>query len=394
MAQSTLDLDVSAARYGHGLTTAHVVTRYLRGGSERRIRDLVEALPAAQHDVYVGADSDVALALRETHATQIRTIPTLVREPRPVSDARAVAALVRALRERPYDLVVTHQSKAGVLGRIAARRAGISVVHSLSMPSFGEAYPGWRGRVFRMLERRLARSTSAYAVVGKDVARRYRSIGVPADKLHIVRSGVPLPDPTTAPDGSSVRRRHGLPPAPLLLYLGSLEPRKNVLDLAPLLSALARESGPCPHLVVAGEGPLAEPLAKELAERGVADMASLLGYVADPMPLVRTAAVLVLLSDAEGMPQVLVQAAACGTPFVAYDVDGVRELLALGAEGIAVERGDLPAAAEAIHGLLRRPADASSPSIDVTPWTRDTIAAGYREVVSRALASRSAAVTS
>src|SRR5438034_6925472 len=89
---------------------------------------------------------------------------------------------------------------------------------------------------FRTLERRLHPSTTAYAVVGKDLARRFERIGVPRTKLHVVRSGVRLPLKSYAGRREQLRDRLGLPRSrKLLAYVGSLEPRKNVLDLVPLL---------------------------------------------------------------------------------------------------------------------------------------------------------------
>jgi glycosyltransferase involved in cell wall biosynthesis len=136
---------------------------------------------------------------------------------------------------------------------------------------------------------------------------------------------------------------------------------------------------------VAGEGPLAARLEQALGAAGLAGDARLLGFVPDPLPLVAIADVLVLLSSAEGVPQVLVQAAAAGTPFVAYAVDGVSELMDLGADGIAVAPGDLDAAASATRSVLRdaRPRPGS---IDLSSWSTGTIAEGYRRVIGAVLA--------
>jgi glycosyltransferase involved in cell wall biosynthesis len=113
----------------------------------------------------------------------------------------------------------------------------------------------------------------------------------------------------------------------------------------------------------------------------------MLGFVPDPTSLVAAADVVVLLSVAEGVPQVLVQAAASGTPFVAYAVDGVGELLELGADGVAVPLGDVGAAAAAVRSLLRRP-PAHGVSLDLAPWSGEAIADGYRRVIDTVLDPR------
>jgi len=372
---------------------AHVVTRYLRGGSERRVCDIVRALPEVEHHLFVGAESDVDLAREQVRCDSLTVLPSLVRRPHPFHDPSALAGLVRILRRDRYDLIVTHQSKAGVLGRAAARVTGIGAVHCLSMPSFGPGYPSWQSRMFRFLEQRLEHGTHAFAVVGHDVARRYRDIGIPDEKLHVVRSGVRLPERTTPISDREIRRRHGLPAdRPLVLYLGSLEQRKNVLDLPRVLAELVRSSPDRPpFLVIAGEGPLGSRLQDGLERAGVADSAACLGFVDDPLSLVGIAGCVVLLSTAEGVPQVLVQAAALGTPFVAYAVDGVAELLELGADGVSVEPGDVDAATAATLAILRGAGRPRGLGIDLASWQPHRITEDYREVFTRVLAPTLAA---
>jgi glycosyltransferase involved in cell wall biosynthesis len=364
----------------------HVATRYLRGGSETRIRDFVRSLPEAEHHVVIGADSDPELALFELNPTSLTIVPTLVREPSPISDLRAMRAIGRILAKDRHHLVVTHQSKAGVLGRSAARRAGVPSIHSLSMASFGPGYPKWQNSLFRWLETRLSSATTAYAVVGEDLVNRYAGIGVPKSKLHVIRSGVRLPEHIGTMNGSRLagRRRYGLPSQrPLVLYLGSLDARKNVMELPAFLSGLiAKDPALRPYLVVAGEGPLFDKLSEELEAAGLGDDAAMLGFVPDPGELLASADALVLLSRTEGVPQVLVQAAAVGTPFVAYEVDGVRELMDLGARGVSIPPGNLNAAVEETAALLRGNGRSDRSDLDLSVWSPESIGIGYRKLVS------------
>jgi glycosyltransferase involved in cell wall biosynthesis len=362
----------------------HVVTRYLRGGSEARIRDIVRSFQEADHHLVVGADSDAELVQAQVAAT-VTVMKSLVREPSPWNDAATVVKLARLLKRQGFHLVVTHQSKAGVLGRVAARLAGgPPAVHSLSMANFGPGYRKWEDLLFRVIEARLERVTAAYVVVGYDLAGRYGDIGVPQDKLHVVRSGLRLPmiDGERG-DRDPLLQRLGLPDhRPLVLHLGSLEPRKNVLDLGRYLRhLLSFDSATRPFLVVAGEGPLASALMTMFRREELMDDAALVGFVDEPGPLIAAADAMILLSRAEGVPQVLVQAAAAATPFVAYDVDGVRELVGLGADGTVVPLGDVAAAAEATAHIIGRGAERTGASIDLTSWSTEVIDAEYRRVM-------------
>jgi glycosyltransferase involved in cell wall biosynthesis len=367
----------------------HVCTRYQRGGSERRIRDAMRALPEFRHHLVVGADSDVALAREQTPAEQVWVLPTLVRRLDPVRDLRSLVGLWRLLRRGDHPVVVSHQSKAGVLTRAAAALGGPPAVHSLSMASFGPGYGRAENLVFRRLERLLGRRTAAFCVVGADLAQRFAAVGVPGDRLHVVRSGVPLP--AALPPRAEARRlldeRFGTTPGrPVVVYVGSLEPRKNPLLLTALLRRLHDQQAGRPQLLVVGDGPQRAALEAELASAGLAGDAVLTGHLTDPGAVhaaVRGADVLVLLSEAEGLPQVLVQAAAAGTPYVAFDVEGVREVLALGARGSAVGHGDLDGVVAAVASWLSTRSADREPVADLSSWSPDAIASAYRAVLGR-----------
>ena len=381
------------ADQGHGAPAValHVCTRYQRGGSERRVQDSIRALPHLRHHLVVGADSDADLARRQTGAERVWVLPTLVRPLAPRRDLAALVALRRLVRTGGYSLVVTHQSKAGVLARsAAAATGGPPSVHSLSMASFGPGYGRAENWVFSRVERFLGRRTAAFCVVGADLAGRFAAVGVPGDRLHVVRSGVPLP--ASLPPRETARRlldeRHGtVPGRRLVCYVGSLEPRKNPLLLAQLLRRLHDRMSEPPDLLVLGDGPERDRLVAELDALGLEGHAVLTGHLSDPQQVhdaLRGCDVTVLLSETEGLPQALVQSAAAGTPFVAFDVEGVRELLALGARGAAVPLGRLDAVADAVVQQLTAAQD-GEPVADLSSWSPDAIEASYRSVVERVL---------
>ena len=374
-------------------------TRYLRGGSEQRVRDVCHAFSDSDHTIVVGRDSDPDLLQTHVAVGEVIVEPSLCREPNPVQDARAVARVCRLMRERNFDVVITHQSKAGVIGRISAHMShGPPVVHSLSMASFGPGYGRMANHVFRPVERLLSHWTDAYAVVGHDLADRFARIGVDRAKLNVIRSGARLPAgaEARAAEHALVAAAHGLPTdRPWILYLGALDDRKNVMSL-PILhqQVILMLPPPAPFLVVAGDGPRLDDLVALLDRMGLSDDARVLGYVPEPDALLAAADVLVLLSRAEGMPQALLQATAAGTPFVCCDVDGVDELLDLGAAGFVVDQGDVVSAARAvahrIDAAALQPAPRPCPTVSLRPWQGSDVGWDYTMLVSSVLARRSA----
>jgi glycosyltransferase involved in cell wall biosynthesis len=395
--EQTAERTAVPARPRHVL---QLCTRYLRGGSEQRVRDVCQAFAESGHTVMVGRDSDPVLLCRDLPVVEVIVEPSLCREPNPVQDARAVARVCRLMRERRFDVIVTHQSKAGVIGRVSAHMAhGPPVVHSLSMASFGPGYGRVANHVYRPVERFLSRWTDAYAVVGHDLADRFARIGVESAKLNVIRSGARLP---CGSDGRAAMRAraaatYGLPhDRPWALYLGALDDRKNVMSLPILLQQVLLMLPPpvAPYLVVAGDGPRRDDLVALLDRMGLSGDSALLGHVAEPESLLVNADVLVLLSQAEGFPQVLLQAAAAGTPFVCWEVDGVDELLDLGAAGIVVDQGDVISAARAVAHRIDAatfdPAPRPCPATVLRPWQGDDVHEDYATLISSVLARRSA----
>lgn len=365
----------------------HIATRFAAGGSEQRIRDMIDALPTVQHRLLVGELEAGEHVRCPVAPDEVEVEPALRRSIDLRHDIGALTRLVRRIRVGNYALVVTHQSKAGALGRIAARVAKVPAVHSLSMASFGSGYGRLHSAAFRTVERLLVPLTAGYAIVGHDLARQYQDIGIPPSSLHVIRSGARLP---AGADHAEARRQlarvHGFDERrAVIAYVGSLEPRKNPMLLPGYLARVRADAASRDALLlVAGDGPLRGALHAALAAQGLAEHARLLGHIPDPALVFGGADIVVLLSQVEGLPQVLVQAAAAGTPFVAFKVSGVGELLDGGAKGAAVPPGDVEAAAEATVrqlGTITRTAP-----IDLAEWCPEVIRARYAALLEPILA--------
>jgi glycosyltransferase involved in cell wall biosynthesis len=367
----------------------HIITRLDRGGSEQRLRDVLQTVPG-HHDVVIGRASDPNEVARIADDAEVSWNQSLLREVDPVADARAFRQLVAQAREGRYDVVHTHQAKSSMLGRAAAAAARIPIVyHSASMASFGPGYGTWESRGFALAERVTAPMVRRFFVVGRDLKERLRRVGVAERRLDIVRSSLDLaPFTPPDPDGRrSARQAFGLDPdAPVLCYVGSLDPRKGVTLLPDLARQLRERVDPGATLLVAGEGPLRDELAAGFAAHGSG--ARLLGYIPNVAELMQAADAIVLPSSAEGVPQVLVQAMACGLPFAAYDVDGVAELNALGAVGKRIRLGDARGLIEACAEMLVRDEPRTTPPAPtLAQWGLDEIGRRYRAAYARDIAS-------
>lgn len=285
-------------------------------------------------------------------------LPSLRRELSPVSDLRVIGQLRQLMSEngRPrYDIVHTHSSKAGVVGRIAAAWANVPlIVHTVHGWSFHDQMPPGRRGLYVALERIAARYSRKMIVVSpKDIEKGLaQQIGLPQDYT-LIRSGIELDrfgHPTVPP--AEMRRRLGLPAdAPVIGSVTRLSPQKSPLDLLDSFAHIQQQR-PDAWLVVVGDGPLRAQVEQRLAELRIADRVILTGLRRDIPELMAAFDVFVLSSLWEGLPRVLPQAMASGLPIVCTEADGSAEAVVDGENGFLTPRGRPDLLAERVLDLL------------------------------------------
>ena len=330
------------------------------GGTRRHIVDLARAQVRRGHAVTLvsAALRDPAYRgdLAELARAGVRCVDLpMTRSIRPAGDLAHLGALVRLLREARPDVLHTHSSKAGVLGRLAAREVGLdATVHTPHTFAFlfADMFGPLKRALFRGLEQALAGSTARVVAVSRSEAATIRAAGVvPAERLRVVPNGIdPAPWRAAVP---CPRAELGVAPdAPLVLVAGLLNVAKGQ-DLA--LRALARPELAQVELLVAGHGELEAELRALAGALGVASRAHFLGWRDDLPRLMAAADALLLPSRWEGLPYVVLQAFAAGLPVCAARVDGALELVEEGRTGTLADVGDVAGLAAALARLLALP---------------------------------------
>jgi glycosyltransferase involved in cell wall biosynthesis len=301
--------------------------------------------------------------LLDDEARQLDDVPVhffteLVRPIRPHRDLLAVRrlrALLEPLAERGPVVVHTHSSKAGVLGRRAAARAGAGpVLHSIH--GFGHAAiaPGPLRSLSLRVEARMARHTDAFLAVSRASIEEGRRLGLLGDRpVHLVRSGIDIEHYARADAlRDEARARLGLPPdAPVVGMIGNFKPQKAPLDFVELSARVAAEL-PDARFLIAGDGELREAVERRVDQRGLRSRMALLGWRRDVPALLGALDVLVLTSRWEGLPRVCPQAMAAGRPIVASAVDGVPEAVVHGRNGLLFPPGDVEQGARHVLELI------------------------------------------
>jgi len=347
-------------RETRALTILHAITRLERGGSSDCT--LLQAIGAARrghHVVLVSGPTDAPSPLLDQARRQKRLhrieVAALRRDLSPVNDLRALVAMTRLLRTGRFDIVHTHTSKAGALGRLAAALTlGPPVVHQ----PHGHLFYGYHGRLGSALvvlaERFLALLSRRQIALSWRGAEEHlaRRIGRPGE-FSVVRSGIDLrPFRRAAQMRPKARLRLGLRAEEFVVgTLCRLEPVKGVEELLDGFARAARFR-PRLRLLLGGDGPLRDRLQHEARVAGLSDRVLIGGSWVRAPDFLPALDLFVLASRNEGMGRALVEAMASGLPVIATAVGGMPEVLEEGGAGLLVPPCDPQAIADAILRLM------------------------------------------
>jgi len=285
-------------------------------------------------------------------------IPELGPAIHPGRDVVALGKLVRSFRRLQPDLVHTHTAKAGALGRVAARLAGVpAVVHTFHGHVLEGYFSPGLTRVLLQIERALARITDRIITLSPRLRQAILGMGIgrPA-QVQVIPLGLDL-DPFlhVSPGQAGLRTTLAIPPdVPVLGIVGRLVPIKDHPTLFRAL-ALLKGGSRAPHLVVVGDGERREPLRRLAHQLGLASRIHFLGWRTDLQAILGELDVVICCSRNEGTPVALIEAMAAGIPVVSTDVGGVGDLVVQGETGWLVPPDDPPALAQAVQGLLADP---------------------------------------
>ncbi len=348
------------------MRVTHVITRLIVGGAqENTVASVLGLRQKAGLEVDLiagptrGPEGSLEPALAGCSAL-LTIVPELVRPLHPWKDARAWQKLTGLFRARQPQLVHTHSGKAGVLGRLAAARAGVPIIlHTIHGPSFG-SFQGWSANaLFRSAERYAARVTTHFVTVAEAMKRQYLAAGIGRpDQYTKIFSGFALEPFLDSTNDLQLRARLGLAPDDIVIgKIARLFKLKGHDDLFAIAPALVRK---CPRVkfLLVGDGPWRGRLESRARSLGLEKHVIFTGLVAPSAvpPIVGVMDLLVHLSLREGLPRALPQALAAARPVVAYDADGANEVCLENETGFLVAPGDLPGLSERLLRLAQDPA--------------------------------------
>ena len=360
------------------IQVAHIITRLCRGGAQENTFHTVRLLGATragegtsplQSIKGVSSSYEVDLISGPTMGPEGSLEPKiiaagipivrashLVRPARPWDDVIALRELTDIIRRGRYDIVHTHTSKAGFLGRWAARRAGVPhIVHT----PHGHVFDGyfWQPvtQLYIRLEQWAARFTDRMIALTDDEIETYLRHGIGTRRQYtVISSGIELePFLEAHAYRDTIREELGVRDAIVIGAVGRLEPVKGFDDLLSAAEQVRREI-PNACFVIVGQGSREAELRRQSAPLG--DAVRFLGYREDIAHIMAGCDIIAVPSRNEGMGRVVVEAGAAGLPVVATAVGGLPHVVDHERTGILTPPGDARSLADALVRLARDPA--------------------------------------
>ena len=347
------------------MRVTHVITRLIVGGAQENTLASVLGLrrkPGLEVTLFAGPTTGSEGSLESLASAvpgMLTVLPELVRPVHPWKDLLAWRKLTRLFRATQPDLVHTHSGKAGVLGRLAAVRAGVPlIVHTIHGPSFGTFQGPLANAVFTAAERRAGRVTTHFVVVADAMTRQYlaANIGRPEQYTRVF-SGFDLAPFLAARNDPAVRVRWGL--AADDFVVGKIArhcERKGHDDLLAVAPELVRTQ-PGLKILLVGDGPWRGRFEQQVRATGLDRTVIFTGLVppAQIPDLVGVMDAVVHLSRREGLPRAVAQALAAARPVIAFDCDGAAEVCRDGETGFLLVPGDLDGLRARLVQLAREP---------------------------------------
>ena len=326
------------------------VLEAIEGGTARHLVDVVRHTPGVEHIVVVpeqrvGGQTDRGAVPAMVAAGASIQLLDMRRDPVRPANALAVGRLIRLIRRTRPDVVHTHSSIGGLVGRLAAaacRVPRLYTPHAVTDVQAGIA-----------VERVLGRITDVLIAVSPSERARVLDLGlVRPDRVRVVVNGIELDPPQPAAQPPDLRDRFGIPPAsPLVGSISRLVPQKAPEHLAAAWAEAARAS-PEAHFVLIGAGPLQEQFDAAIDRLDVRGRVHQLEQLPEAWSVLDQLTVFSLASRFEGAPYALLEAARAGAAIAATDVVGTRDFVEDGVTGVLAPVDDPAALGRRIGELL------------------------------------------
>jgi glycosyltransferase involved in cell wall biosynthesis len=365
----------------------HLITHLGIGGAQDNTLVTVKELSRKRYEVHLAAGRDYTdwEACGREYADAFFLFPTLRRPVHLPVDIKALNQITNFIRDQNYQIVHTHSSKAGIVGRIAARRAGVPVIvhtfhgfgwqveHTFHSSPWQDRISSIRKWLYILVERYAASLSDALITVSELNRQEAIHLNVaPGEKFTTIYSGIDLSRFKVKVGRIEKCRTLKLNPGqPIVGTIGRLSTQKAPLDFVKA-AKITLQQKPDVQFIMVGDGPLAPEVQQVIGDE---QRIKLLGFRDDVPEILSILDLFVLSSLWEGLGRALTEAVLMSIPVAATAVDGVPELITHGKTGLLSPPGNPAQLAKNIVWLLDHPEEAQKIGQSARPWVVPTFSA-------------------
>jgi len=339
------------------LNILHIITKLELGGAQKSTLHTVDLLNKDRYNLSL-ISSNAGILIPEARSIpqiDLSLLPTLKRAVDPLKDFFALVGLIRLINNKKFDIVHTHSSKAGILGRWAARLAGVPVVlHTIHGWGFHQWQHPLTRKFFIFLERITAKITDQLIAISQSDIKKGLAAGIgAADKYTLVGYGIPLREfADCQADIKKKKEELGIKTdSPVVGMVACFKPQKAPGDFLKV-AALIKKDFPETKFLMVGDGVLRRKLEGLRKKFALEKDVIFTGWRRDIPQILSILDVFALTSLWEGSPIVLLEAMASAVPIVATSAGGAQEIIRNGINGFLVSPGNIRTMTQRVATLL------------------------------------------
>lgn len=336
------------------IKVAVIITKLELGGAQKVAISLCKKMDKNKFEPFLVCGCGGILDNETKEKIRVIFVKDLVREINPIKDLKALFSLCKILKKEKPIIVHTHSSKAGILGRVAAKLCGIkNIIHTIHGFSFNDTQSFFKKNLFICLEKFCANLSSILIPVStENIIKGLKNNIGKKEKYHYIRLGVDIDSFKNFKQTPSLKQELKLNKGDILIItIGPFKPQKNLPDFIKLANNLSKIDNRFKFVIV-GDGMLRNSFEEMIKNFNIFNNIFLVGWRRDIPNILNSSDFFVMTSLWEGLPISTIEALCCGLVPIVNDVDGQREIIKDGFNGFLIKPYDIKSIQEKILLLV------------------------------------------
>ena len=337
------------------IKVAVIITKLELGGAQKVAISICEKIDKTKFEPFLICGCGGILDEETKNKIRVIFVKDLVREINPIKDLKALYSIYKILKQEKPDIVHTHSSKAGIVGRFAAKMCGIkNIIHTIHGFSFNDTQSFLKKNLFIFLEK-LGAKISKYLIpvsVENTTKGLQNNIGK-KEQYHYIRLGVDIENFKNFKDTPTLKKELDIDEKDFLVTtIGPFKPQKNLPDFIKTANEISKNNKNFKFVIV-GDGTLRNEFEKLITDYNISQNIFLIGWRRDISNILHSSDFFVMTSLWEGLPISTIEALSCGLVPIVNDVDGQREIIKDGYNGFLIKPHDIKSIEEKILLLAK-----------------------------------------